>query len=53
MFVISSCYTRFFFRKIGCIYLAQKSVFRPSVTFHVIVSSPKLLDEATSNFAGA
>ena len=58
-------YTRFFVRKIGYINFVPKSVRRPSVrpsvrasvcpsvTFLVIVSSPKPLDVATSNFVGA
>ena len=54
-------YTRFFVRKIGYISFVPKSVVRPcvcrsvspSVTFLVIVSSPKPLDVATSNFIGA
>ena len=58
-------YTRFFVRKIGYINFVPKSVrrpsvrlsvrlsVRPSVTFLVIVSSPKPLDLATSNFVGA
>ena len=53
------CYTRFFVRKIGYINFVPKSVrrpsvrlsvrlsVRPSVTFLVIVSSPKPLDVAT------
>ena len=49
-------YTRFFFRKIGYITFVPKLVrypyVCPSVTFLVIVSSPKQLDEATSIFAG-
>ena len=64
-----SYYTRFFVRKIGYINFIPKSVrrpsvrpsvrpcvclsVRPSVTFLVIVSSPKPLDVATSNFVGA
>ena len=56
-----NCYTRFFVRKIGYINFVPKSVrrpsvcasVRPSVTFLVIVSSPKGLDVATSNFVGA
>ena len=59
------CYTRFFVRKIGYINFVPKSVrrlsvrpsvrasVRPSVTFLVIVSSPKPLDVATSNFVDA
>ena len=59
------CYTHFFVRKIGYINFVPKSVRRPSVcasvclsvspsvTFLVIVSSPKPLDVATSNFVGA
>ena len=59
------CDTRFFVRKIGYINFVPKSVRRPSVcpsvplsvcpsvTFLVIVSSPKPLDVATSNFVGA
>ena len=54
-------YTRFFVRKIGYINFVPKSIRRPSVcasvclsvTFLVIVSSPKRLDVATSNFVGA
>ena len=57
--------TTFFVRKIGYINFVPKSVrrpsvrasvrlsVRPSVTFLVIVSSPKPLDVATSNFVGA
>ena len=51
----------FFVRKIGYIYFVPKSVCRlsvrpclcPSITFLVIVSSPKPLDVATSNFVDA
>ena len=50
-------YTRFFVRKIGYINFIPKLVrrpsVRPSVTFLVIVSSPKPLDVATSNFLDA
>ena len=50
-------YTRFFVRKIGYINFVPKSVCRPSVRrsviFFVIVSSPKPLDVATSNFVNA
>ena len=58
-------YTSFFVRKIGYINFVPKSVrrqsicpsicasVRPSVTFLVIVSSPKPLDVATSNFVDA
>ena len=61
MFKPSNDYTRFFVRKIGYINFVPKSVrrpsirasVRPSVTFLVIVSSPKPLDIATSNFVGA
>ena len=56
-----SYYTRFFVRKIGYINFVPKSVrrpsvsasVRPSVTFLVIVSSPKPLDVAASNFVDA
>ena len=50
-------YTCFFVRKIGYINFVPKSVYRPSVdtsvTFLVIVSSPKPLDVAILNFADA
>ena len=61
----SFCYTRFFVRKIGYINFVPKSVrcpsvrayvclsVRSSVTFLVIVSSPKPLGVETSNFVGA
>ena len=42
------CYTRFFVRKIGYIKFVPKSV-----TFLVIVSSPKPLDVSISNFVDA
>ena len=57
-------YTRFFFRKKGYINFVPKAVRRPSVrlsvrlcvcasvTFLVIVSPPKPLEVATSNFVG-
>ena len=53
------CYLCFIFvpvfslEKIGYINLVPKSVCRPSVMFLVTVSSPKMLDVATSNFADA
>ena len=53
-------YTRFFLRKIGYFKFRTKvgpssvcTSFRPSVTFLVIVSYPKPLDEATSNYKEA
>ena len=55
-YMVQSCYRRFFIRKIGYIYFVPKLV-RPSVclsvTCNVIVSSPKLLDIATSDFVDA
>ena len=53
--ILGGNYTRFFVRKIGYINFVPKSVRRPSVrlsvcpsvTFLVIVSSPKPLDVAT------
>ena len=54
---ISSYYTPFFFRKIGYTNFIPKLICCLSVClfvmFLVIVSSPKLLDVATSNFACA
>ena len=52
-----SCYTCFFVRKIGYINFVPESVPCPSLSLSfmiiVIVSSPKPLDVATSNFVDA